>query len=88
MKCSRTVGDTGVGIAPEDQETVFEEFRQVGTAAYTVEGTGLGLVLSEVCRAARWSDLGAERGGRGLHVHVHAAGPSEQLRSVLKILVP
>jgi signal transduction histidine kinase len=41
-----SVTDTGVGIAPEDQETVFEEFRQVGTAAKKVEGTGLGLALS------------------------------------------
>ena len=41
-----SVTDTGVGIAPEDQEAVFEEFRQVGTAAKKVEGTGLGLALS------------------------------------------
>jgi signal transduction histidine kinase len=41
-----SVSDTGVGIAPEDQEAIFEEFRQVGTVAKKVEGTGLGLTLS------------------------------------------
>jgi signal transduction histidine kinase len=41
-----SVVDTGVGIAPEDQEAVFEEFRQVGAADKKVEGTGLGLALS------------------------------------------
>jgi len=40
-----SVTDTGIGIAPEDREKVFEEFRQVGTAAKKVEGTGLGLTL-------------------------------------------
>ncbi len=41
-----SVDDTGAGIAPEDQEAIFEEFRQVGTADRKVEGTGLGLALS------------------------------------------
>jgi signal transduction histidine kinase len=41
-----SVSDTGVGIAAEDQEEIFEELRQVGTAAKKVEGTGLGLALS------------------------------------------
>ena len=40
-----SVSDTGIGIAPEDQEKVFEEFRQVGTADKKAEGTGLGLTL-------------------------------------------
>src|SRR5262245_18733397 len=41
-----SITDTGVGIAPEDQEAIFEECRQVGTADKKVEGTGLGLALS------------------------------------------
>ena len=43
-----SVHDTGVGIAAEDQATVFEEFRQVGRD-YTKkqEGTGLGLTLTK-----------------------------------------
>ncbi|HEV3363276.1 MAG TPA: response regulator [Acidimicrobiia bacterium] len=36
------VRDTGIGIAPEDRERVFEEFQQAGQR----EGSGLGLALS------------------------------------------
>jgi light-regulated signal transduction histidine kinase (bacteriophytochrome) len=68
------VADTGVGIAPEDQEAVFEEFRQVGTADKKVEGTGSGWPLPEVHRAPRRADLGAEPGRARLDVHVHASG--------------
>ena len=39
------VRDDGVGIEPEDQAAVFEEFRQVGEASRQQEGTGLGLAL-------------------------------------------
>jgi GAF domain-containing protein len=39
------VSDTGVGIAPEDQDAIFEEFRQVGVSSAKQEGTGLGLTL-------------------------------------------
>ncbi len=42
------VWDTGVGIAPEDQQRVFEEFQQVGeTLTGKPEGTGLGLALTK-----------------------------------------
>ena len=41
------VADTGVGIAPEDREQVFEEFRQAGSDHLKkAEGTGLGLALT------------------------------------------
>jgi two-component system sensor histidine kinase BarA len=52
------VSDTGVGIAPEDQQVIFEKFRQGATAltggdAMTREhsGTGLGLsIVKEMCK--------------------------------------
>jgi signal transduction histidine kinase len=42
-----SVRDTGVGIRPEDQPGVFEEFRQVGETSVRSEGTGLGLTLTK-----------------------------------------
>jgi histidine kinase/DNA gyrase B/HSP90-like ATPase len=70
-----SVSDTGVGIAPENQDAVFEEFRQVEVSATKQEGTGLGLTpVSEGRRAPRGTDLSQEPGGRWLHVHVHDPG--------------
>jgi len=44
---SIAVTDTGIGIRPEDQQIVFEEFRQVeGPSGTTHEGTGLGLAIT------------------------------------------
>jgi len=55
MKASRmdgavevSVTDTGIGVAPEDQAAIFEEFRQVGSdETRKQEGTGLGLTLAK-----------------------------------------
>jgi signal transduction histidine kinase/ActR/RegA family two-component response regulator len=41
-----TVTDTGIGVAPEDQERIFESFQQGRRGAPKEEGTGLGLTLS------------------------------------------
>ncbi|RMD73161.1 MAG: HAMP domain-containing protein [Cyanobacteria bacterium J149] len=39
------VADTGIGIAPEDQEAIFDRFFRVENRVHTLEGTGLGLSI-------------------------------------------
>jgi signal transduction histidine kinase/CHASE3 domain sensor protein len=42
-----TVGDTGLGIAKEEHENIFDEFHQIGETTKGVkEGTGLGLAIT------------------------------------------
>jgi signal transduction histidine kinase/DNA-binding NarL/FixJ family response regulator len=42
-----TVADTGVGIAPDDVNKLFQAFEQVGEQDRKTEGTGLGLAISQ-----------------------------------------
>ncbi len=45
---SISVTDSGIGIRPEDQAIIFEEFRQAGGSTDAVsEGTGLGLAITK-----------------------------------------
>ena len=59
------VGDTGIGIAPEDQEEIFESFRQASATTKGVrEGTGLGLAITKrLVEQHGGNDLGGERIG-------------------------
>ena len=41
------VTDTGIGIAKEDQQDIFKDFKQVDNSLFRIEGTGLGLAITQ-----------------------------------------
>lgn len=73
------VEDTGVGIATEDLERIFEPFRQAGQPGRKTEGTGLGLSISRKLAELMGGSLRvASRPGRGslftAHIPVRSSG--------------
>ena len=73
-----SVTDTGPGIAPEDQDRIFEEFQQADAGKEQPEGTGLGLALSkrlvELHGGRIWVD--SERGKGSTFVFTLPARPA------------
>jgi two-component system CheB/CheR fusion protein len=70
------VWDTGVGIAPENMEKIFEGFFRVDTPYSRVtEGTGLGLPLSKKLVELHGGKLYVESGGLGKGTSVRFALP-------------
>src|SRR5207302_754205 len=61
------VADTGVGIGPEDQQKLFQEFQQLDqTAGKEHQGTGLGLALVKRIVEAQGGSVGLQsEPGRG-----------------------
>ena len=82
---SVSVTDTGIGIRPEDQKLVFEEFRQVeGTPDTAHQGTGLGLAITKRLveqqggRVSLESELGK---GSRFTFTIPAVAPTLEVRS-------
>lgn len=50
--------DTGIGIAPDEVEMIFEEYHQAGTISRRKKGTGLGLAIARSIAIAHGGRLG------------------------------
>jgi signal transduction histidine kinase/CheY-like chemotaxis protein len=87
-----SVADTGIGIAPEDQDRIFTEFQQVEHAIQKrVKGTGLGLPLSrKLSELLQGSILMESAPGVGstfalrLPVHYRDPGPPAVVEEVVE----
>ncbi len=76
-----TVTDTGIGIAPADQERIFDSFQQGERSASTsTEGTGLGLTLErrivELHGGRLWLESEPGEGSTFGFSHPAAAAPT------------
>ena len=69
-----TFADTGIGIAPKDQQKVFERFYRVDTSrtkAEGVSGTGLGLSIASWIAEQHGIEISLESDlGEGTRIHL------------------
>ncbi len=77
-----SVCDQGIGMTPQQQAQLFQPFNRLGAQHTTIEGTGLGLVITRHLLAQMGSDLAVDsQAGVGssfafeLPLHIAAGSP-------------
>lgn len=89
---SFAVTDTGIGIAPQDQDDIWQEFRQIdGSLSRRHEGTGLGLAIVRRLAAMLGGDVALESQlGKGstftVRLPVELADPARVIESFMSAL--
>ena len=78
VKCVElSVSDTGIGIKPEDIESIFSPFEQVeSSASRRYQGTGLGLSLTKDLVALHGGMIWAKSEGEGKGAAFHVIIPT------------
>jgi len=83
-----SVSDTGIGIAPKDQDRIFEEFYQTGASATDrPQGTGLGLAISKQIIEMHAGRIGVESDGVGKGSRFYFALPLN-LKKIHRLPLP
>ena len=79
---SISVTDSGIGIRPEDQAIIFEEFRQAGGSTDAVsEGTGLGLAITKRLVEQQGGRIRSRHSGKGQPIYIHSSSGHRSLGS-------
>lgn len=74
------VRDTGIGISPEKEALIFTPFERLGAEQTSVEGTGLGLALSQRLTEAMGGQIGLEPCENGTCFYVELPAAESPLR--------
>jgi signal transduction histidine kinase/ActR/RegA family two-component response regulator len=81
-RCRIVVTDTGAGIPPAKLDLLFQPFQRLGAEQTTVEGTGLGLMLSSALAGLMGGRIGVESvvdRGSSFWVELKRAEPQDRV---------
>lgn len=82
---SIAIRDTGPGISPQNMKKLFTPFERLGASATEVEGTGLGLVLSQRLVTAMGGTLNVESVlGQGATFTIHLPQTASPIQEIEK----